>query len=242
MDDQSSTTHSFFYQNFSIDERREYVKTLKSNEDWAQAVLLGDEWANCLTHSFGLILSIIGFIFLIHYPLQENDYWKLLNFSVYGTSLILLYAASSCYHGLPISNLKKVFQTLDHCAIYLLIAGSYTPFTMLALGGIWGWVLFGIVWSFAGVGIILKTFFRHRFKIISMSLYLLMGWLIVIAAEPLVERLHPLGLNWLIAGGIFYTGGVIFYVLDKRRFFHAIWHLFVLTGSVCHYFAILLYL
>lgn len=242
MDNQLSPTHRFSYQNLSIDERMEYVKTLKSDEDWAQASIIGDEWANCLTHSIGLILSLIGFIFLIHYPLQENDHWKLLNFSVYGTSLILLYAASSCYHGLPISKLKRLFQTLDHCAIYLLIAGSYTPFTMLVLGETWGWALFSLAWSLAGVGIILKTFFRHRFKIISTALYLLMGWLIVIAAEPLIERLHPVSLNWLIAGGLFYTTGVIFYVLDKRRFFHAIWHLFVLSGSACHYFAILLYL
>lgn len=230
------------YRNLSIDERKEYLKTLKSDEDWAQAVCLGDEWANCLTHSIGLILSLIGFMFLIHHPLQENDYWRVLNFSVYGVSLTVLYAASSCYHGLPISNSKRLFQILDHCAIYLLIAGSYTPFTMLVLGGTWGWALFSIVWSLAFVGIILKTYFRHRFKILSTSLYLLMGWLIVIAAEPLIENFHEMGLNWLIAGGLFYTTGVIFYVLDKRRFFHAIWHLFVLSGSACHYFAIFFYL
>ncbi len=139
-------------------------------------------------------------------------------------------------------HLKKLFRTIDHCAIYLLIAGSYTPFTLLVLGGVWGWTLFAIVWTLAAIGMCLKTFFRHRFKILSTSLYLFMGWLVVIAAEPLMARFDPSGLSWLLAGGLSYTVGVIFFVLDKRRFYHAIWHVFVLGGSVCHYLAVLLYL
>jgi hemolysin III len=131
---------------------------------------------------------------------------------------------------------------LDHCAIYLLIAGSYTPFTLLLLKESWGWALFNIVWVLAGVGILFKIFFTHRFKILSTLIYLMMGWMVVVAAEPLMSRLPYEGLCWLIMGGLFYTIGVIFFVLDSRRFFHAIWHLFVMGGSVCHYFAILFYL
>ena len=230
------------YHQLSLDERIAHARRLKPEEEWAQALLLGDEWANCLTHSIGLLFSFIGFIFLIKIPFQEENTWKLFNFAIYGLSLILLYAASTCYHSLHHPNLKRIFRTVDHCAIYVLIAGSYTPFTMLLLQDTWGWVLFGIVWSLAGLGILLKIGFRHRFKVFSTTLYLLMGWLIVIAADPLIERLHPTGLYWLLAGGMSYTVGVIFFALDKRRFYHAIWHLFVLGGSACHYLAILFYL
>lgn len=225
-----------------LDKRLMYVKHLRSEEEWAQGILLGDEWANSLTHGIGLILSFIGFIILIATPFQENDHWRLMNFAVYGASLIVLYAASTCYHAIRHPKLKKLFRTIDHCAIYLLIAGSYTPFTMLLLGGTWGWTLFSIVWSLAGLGIFFKIFFRHRFAILSTILYLFMGWLVVIAVEPLIERFHIAGLCWLLAGGLCYTIGVIFYALDKRRFHHAIWHLFVLGGSTCHYLAILFYL
>ncbi|MFI0435208.1 MAG: hemolysin III family protein [Parachlamydiaceae bacterium] len=217
------------------------VKNLHSDEEWAQSLLLGDEWANYLTHGIGFILSLVGLILLIQNPFQENNYWRMLNFSIYGGSLVLLYAASTCYHAVRKPYLKKRFRTLDHCAIYLLIAGSYTPLSLLALGGGWGFTLFVIIWCLAFLGIVFKLFFKHRFKALSTALYLFMGWLIIIAAEPLMERFHPSGLFWLLAGGLSYTIGVIFYLLDKRRFYHAIWHLFVLGGSVCHYLAVLLY-
>jgi hemolysin III len=242
MEGKSLSPLSLSFQDLPPDKRKTYIQTLNSEDEWAQGLLLGDEWANSLTHGIGFVLSCIGFILLIKIPFQEKDHWKLMNFAVYGGSLVLLYAASTFYHALRHPQFKKILRTVDHCAIYLLIAGSYTPFTMLLLADIWGWTLFSIVWSLAGLGILFKIFLKHRFKIFSTSLYLFMGWLVVIAAESLVERLHPNGLYWLLAGGLCYTVGVIFYALDKRRFYHAIWHLFVLAGSICHYLAILLYL
>jgi hemolysin III len=242
MEDHSISALALSYHDLPLEQRLAHVKQLSSDEEWIQGLLLGDEWANCLTHAVGLILSLIGLVLLIEAPFQEQDHWRMMSFAVFGGSLILLYAASTFYHAVKHPKLKKLFRTLDHCAIYLLIAGSYTPFTMLLLGGVWGWVLFGSVWSLAVLGIFFKIFFKHRFKILSTSLYLFMGWLVIIAIEPLLERFHSAGLCWLLAGGLSYTGGVIFYVLDKRRFFHAIWHLFVLVGSVCHYLAVFLYI
>lgn len=225
-----------------LHERLTHVNNLSFEEEWVQGMLLGDEWANSLTHGFGLILSLIGMIILLLTPMQDGDYWKMVNLGVYGFSLILLYAASTLYHIAKDPQFKRFLRTADHCAIYLLIAGSYTPFTMLILGGAWGWTLFTIVWGLAFIGIVFKVFFGHRFKLLSTSIYLFMGWLVVVAAEPLINALHIEGLYWLAAGGLCYTGGVIFYLKDKRRFYHAIWHLFVLAGSACHYIAVLLYI
>lgn len=222
-------------------EREKHLE-FPENEEWARGMILGDEWANSLTHGIGLLLSVIGLVMLVMIPLQEGDHWKLMNFAVYGGSLVLLYTASTLYHAARRPFLKKLFRTLDHCAIYLLIAGSYTPFTLLLLKESWGWALFNIVWSLAGIGIIFKIFFTYRFKILSTLIYLVMGWMVVVAAEPLMSRLPYEGLFWLIMGGLCYTIGVIFFALDSRRFFHAIWHLFVMGGSACHYFAILFYL
>ncbi len=242
MKEELSPELSLSFSDLPHDEQLIRVKNLSSDEEWAQGLLLRDEWANYLTHGMGFILSLIGFILLMETPFQEKDHWRLLNFAVYGGSLILLYAASTFYHAVKRPKLKRLFRTVDHCAIYLLIAGSYTPFTMLVLGGVWGWMLFGTIWSLAALGIFLKIFFQHRFKILSLSLYLFMGWLVVIAIEPLIERLHTQGLYWVLAGGICYSVGVVFYALDKRRFYHAIWHLFVLGGSICHYYAVFFYL
>ncbi|WP_052236425.1 PAQR family membrane homeostasis protein TrhA [Candidatus Protochlamydia amoebophila] len=211
------------------------------NEDylWAQGLILKDEWANYLTHGLGLILSLFGLIFLMIKSFSMEDYWKALNFLIYGSTLVLLYSASTLYHFFKDPSLKKIFRKIDHCAIYLLIAGSYTPFTLIALQGFWGWLLFSIVWILACFGIIIKAFFIQRFKTASTWLYLGMGWLIIIAFEPLFNSVSSKGLYWLFIGGGFYTVGVIFYVLDRIRFFHAIWHLFVMGGSICHFFAIL---
>jgi hemolysin III len=213
-----------------------------SSSGWEQGLLLQDEWANTLTHGIGLFLSFIGLIFLVIAPLSSGDHWKLASVCIYGSTLVFLYFSSTLYHSLKHPDLKQLFQKIDHCAIYFLIAGSYTPFTMIALKGFWGWLLLGIVWSLAFLGILFKTFFIHRFKHISTLIYLAMGWLILIAIEPLINSLSKEGLYWLFGGGLFYTGGVIFYVLDYKRFYHAIWHLFVMGGSACHYFAILFYL
>lgn len=242
MNGHSSITSPISFSDLTREERLIYIKGLSQEEEWARSLILGDEWANSLTHGIGLMLSLIGFILLIMNPFQEGDHWKLIIVGVYGGSLILLYAASTLYHAVQRPKLKKVLRIVDHCAIYLLIAGTYTPFTMLLLDEFWGGILFGTVWSLACLGIIFKIFFSHRFMILSTCIYLFMGWLVIIAAEPLVNSLHINGLYWLIAGGLCYTFGVIFFALDKRRFYHAIWHLFVLGGSVCHYFAVLFYL
>lgn len=235
-------TESLPFHSLSFKERLERVHALPEEEQWAQGLLLGDEWANSLTHGLGLALSIVGLIFLLTTPLAQENSQRLLSFGVYGLSLIALYAASTCYHAVRQPNLKKILRTVDHCAIYTLIAGSYTPFTLLILGEIWGWPLFCIVWSLAFIGVSCKIFFRHKYKVLSTSIYLFMGWLVVIAAEPLIRSFHYEGLCWLLAGGFSYTFGVIFYLKDKKRFYHMIWHLFVLGGSICHYLAILFYI
>lgn len=235
-------SNTLFFQENLFENHLSHLDNLPLEEGWAQGLLLKDEWANSLTHGIGLFLSIIGFIFLLIHPLQEGHHWRSLTFGIYGLSLILLYAASTFYHTIKNPKLKKTFRTIDHCAIYLMIAGSYTPVTLLLLQGVWGWTLFALIWALTFIGIIFKIFFKHRFPLFSVALYLGMGWLVVIAIKPLINHFHYEGLCWLIAGGLCYTSGIFFYLLDTRRFYHAIWHLFVLGGSTCHYFAIFLYL
>lgn len=213
----------------------------KEVEDIEYHWALGDEWANALTHGLGLFLSLIGFFFLIQIPLNNNDHWKLFSFTIYGMSLIILYGASTLYHSFRNKRLKYLFRLIDHCAIYLLIAGSYTPFMLISLKGPWGWTLFTIVWLLAILGIIFKLFFIGRFNRISTAFYLLMGWLAVIAIEPLINNLPLEALYWILAGGLCYTAGVIFFALDRFPFYHAVWHLFVLGGSACHYLAVCFY-
>ena len=218
------------------------TRRLPAEQEWQQGLLLKDEWANCLTHALGLLLSLIGFAVLIMAPLESGDHWKCLNYAIYGGSMVSMYAASTIYHYLHHPSLKQYFRLLDHCAIYVFIAGTYTPFALLALQGAWGWTIFSFIWGLTGLGIFLKTYFGYRFQRLSTGLYLLMGWLIVAAIEPLMAQLPSEGLYLLLAGGVFYTVGVVFFLLDFRRFFHAIWHLFTLGGTLCHYLAILLYL
>lgn len=229
-------------ENLSSHDRMVDVKSLSYEEEWAQALILGDEWANSITHGVGLLLSCIGLVILLMVSLESENFWKMVSFGVYGASLVLLYAASTLYHSSKKPVLKKLFRTLDHCAIYLLIAGTYTPITILVLDESWGMTLFSVVWGLAAMGMFYKIAFKNRFKAFSTSIYLLMGWLIIIAAEPFMNSFPYEGICWIAAGGASYTGGVIFYVMDKRRFFHAIWHLFVMGGSLCHYLAILLYI
>lgn len=198
--------------------------------------------ANSLTHGLGLILSVFGLLALIIVAqAQGDDLWKIGALSLYGSSLVILYGASTLYHSFRTERLKKIFRTIDHCAIYLLIAGSYTPFTLISLQGAWGMSLFAIVWALALFGILLKVFFPGRFTLLSIVLYLAMGWLVVIAAEPMVEAISHQGILWVAGGGLFYTAGVIFYARTNLRFHHAIWHLFVLGGSLCHFFAVFFY-
>jgi hemolysin III len=170
-----------------------------------------------------------------------GDAWRVVSFSVYGTTLVLLYLASTLYHSCRSMRLKRFFKGLDHAAIFLLIAGTYTPFTLVTLRGPWGWTLFGLIWGFAVAGIVFETMFLGRFKRLVVVFYVAMGWLVVIAVGPLIDAFPIGGLWWLISGGLSYTFGVIFYVWKRLPFNHAIWHLFVLGGSVCHFVAIVQY-
>lgn len=201
------------------------------------------EAANSLTHGAGLLASLIALpVLLLAVTSDNGDGWHLTGSIVYGVSLILLYGASAFYHALPDGPRKHTFRVLDHSAIYLLIAGTYTPFMLGALRGPWGWTMLAIVWSLAVIGIVGKCTLGFRFPWLSTALYLGMGWLIVIALPAMRQFVPPAGLAWLLAGGLCYTGGVFFYVRDRRwRYGHALWHLCVLGGSVCHYVAVFAY-
>lgn len=201
---------------------------------------LGEEIANSITHGAGLVLSLIALPVLVIATTARGDAWRVSAACVYGVTLILLYASSTLYHALPGARLKAVLRRCDHAAIYLLIAGTYTPFLLGPLRGAWGWSLLAVIWTLAVAGVVLKSVFGVRLPHLSTVLYVAMGWLVVIAAVPLVRSLPWSGLAWLMAGGLLYTGGVAFYVLDGRmRYAHAIWHLFVLAGSVAHFCAVL---
>lgn len=196
---------------------------------------------NSLSHLVGAAAALAGTVFLILAAVRQGDPWKMVSFSIYGASLILLYLFSTLYHSLPRRG-KAVFRKLDHLAIYLLIAGTYTPFTLVTLRGPWGWSIFGIVWGLALSGIVLESLGPGGRRIAPVVIYLVMGWLIVMALNPLMAGLTPAGGVWLMVGGLFYTGGVIFYALDKRvRHAHGIWHLFVIAGSLCHFVTIYCY-
>jgi hemolysin III len=203
---------------------------------------LGEEIANSVTHGVGLLLSVAALAFLVVVAAATGDPWRVTAASVYGATLVLLYATSTLYHALPGARVKAVFQRLDHAAIYLLIAGTYTPFVLGPLRGGWGWSLFGVVWALAVLGIVLKSVFGIRLAVLSTAVYLAMGWLVVIAAGPLAAHVPAGGVRWLAAGGVFYTLGVVFFAWDSRvRYSHAVWHLFVLAGSAAHFLAVAQY-
>jgi len=202
---------------------------------------LGEEIAHALTHGVGLLLSIGGLMVLVAFSALYGDAWHITSTSIYGVTLILLYAASTLYHGIPHARAKQVLQRLDHAAIFLLIAGTYTPFTLVSLRGAWGWTLFGLVWGIAIAGMVLELVCQKRYERLSLGLYLGLGWLILIAIKPMLMSVETGGLLLLLAGGLCYSLGVIFYVWERLAYHHAIWHLFVLTGSVLHFFSVLLY-
>lgn len=198
---------------------------------------------NTLTHLIGATLALAAIVVLVVLASLKGDPWKIVSFSVYGFSLFTLYLVSTLYHGLR-GDAKQVFFVLDHQAIYLLIAGTYTPFTLVTLEGTWGWSLFGTIWSIAVLGCVLDALpaIRKRKRILPVIIYILMGWLVVIALNPLLQELPEAGFNWLLYGGLFYTGGIVFYALSSKFVYaHGIWHLFVLAGSISHYVAILFY-
>ncbi|MFL1403843.1 hemolysin III family protein [Marinobacter sp. M1N3S26] len=199
-----------------------------------------EEWLNSATHGIGAVLSVIGTAALIIAAGQLGDAWKVVSFSIFGATLILLYVASAFYHGSRNPKLRSTFKTLDHCAIFLLIAGTYTPFLLVNMRGTMGWTFFSIIWSLAVTGVVLKMIFKHRFRLVRVGIYLAMGWLIVFASTDLINNLSETGLRLIIAGGLAYTIGVIFYLMDRIPYMHAVWHLFVIGGSACHFSAVYL--
>ena len=197
---------------------------------------------NGISHLVGAALALAGLVVLVVYASLQGDPWKIVSFSIYGASLFLLYTLSTLYHSLR-GRAKQIFRKLDHVAIYLLIAGTYTPFTLVTLRGSWGWTLFVTIWVLAIVGIIVDSRHKEGSRAIQMVIYLLMGWLILFAMYPLVQALPTGGVALLVLGGVFYTSGIIFYALDgKMKHAHGIWHLFVLAGSISHYLAVLFYI
>jgi hemolysin III len=198
-----------------------------------------EEIANAITHGIGLLLSIAGFVVLLVLAALRGTAWHIVACSIYGATLICLYTASTLYHAVISPRVKRALRIFDHSAIYLLIAGTYTPFLLVSLRGPWGWSLFGVIWGLALVGVLFKFWFVERFAILSTAVYIAMGWLVVIAAKPVITHLPLTAIIWLLAGGLAYTGGVIFFAAKRIPYSHAIWHLFVLAGSICHYFAVL---
>jgi len=196
---------------------------------------------NSISHLVGAGLAVLGAVLLVVTAARLGDPWKIVSFSIYGAMLVALYVASTLYHSVR-GRAKAILQKFDHCSIYLLIAGSYTPFALVSLRGPWGWSLLGAVWTLAVVGILQEIWFAKGARVLSLVIYLLMGWLALVAVLPLWEALTPRGFAWLAAGGMLYTVGIIFYVADQRiRHGHGVWHLFVLGGSSCHFFTVLFF-
>lgn len=201
---------------------------------------LGEEIFNSVSHGAGSLLSIAGTIILIIFSAIYANTWAVVSSCIYGASLIILYTMSTLYHAITNEKAKKFFRIMDHNTIFFLIAGTYTPLTLFCLNGWLGWTLFGIVWGAAIIGIVLNSIDLERFRKPSVVCYILMGWVIILAIKPLMESIPQISLIFLLTGGVFYTVGVIFYAIKKIKYFHSIWHLFTIAGSIFHYFSILL--
>ncbi|HKV40633.1 MAG TPA: hemolysin III family protein [Blastocatellia bacterium] len=199
-----------------------------------------EEVVNSITHGVGLVLSVVGFTVLVILCVMHGTRWQMVGCSIYGASLVSLYTASTLYHSLKSPRAKRVLKVLDHAAIYLLIAGTYTPFTLISLRGHWGWTLFGLVWGLSLIGVVFKCFYAHRFQIVSTLVYVAMGWLGLFAIKPLLLFVQTGAVLWLLAGGLLYTAGLFFFAQPKLRYAHGIWHVFVLAGSTCHFIAVVL--
>ena len=202
---------------------------------------LGEEIANSVSHGIGLLAALAAFPILVNTALHRGDLAGIVGATVFAITMVLLYFASTLFHALPPNRAKRVFQILDHSAIYLLIAGTYTPFTLGVLRGVWGWTLFGLVWGLAVVGTVFKAFGGVRYTTFSTWVYLAMGWLVLIAIEPVWTLVPTWGLFWLVSGGIAYTAGTVFFMAERIRYFHFVWHLFVVLGTTCHFVAVLRY-
>ena len=204
--------------------------------------MIKSERFNSISHLVGAVLALAGAVVLVVVASRGGDTRRIVSFSIYGATLFLLYLISTLYHGLPTGRAKHVFRVLDHQAIYLLIAGSYTPFTLVTLDGIVGWWLFGAIWGMAVLGLVLDALPRRGVRVLPFIIYFVMGWLIVLAINPLLAALPRTGFIWLLTGGLLYTSGIVFFALDRRYpWMHGVWHLFVLAGSISHYVAILVY-
>ncbi len=201
----------------------------------------GEEIANSVSHGIGLIGALAVTPILIVVASQHGGATRIVAASVFGATMILMYLMSTLYHALPEGRAKSIFHMLDHCAIYVLIAGTYTPFALVVLGGGWGWSIFGVVWGLAVAGIVFKIVGRMRYPVLSTTIYVVMGWLVIIAIKPLWQQMPLSGVIWLCAGGMAYTLGVTFYAAKGIRYHHLVWHLFVLTGTACHFIAVLKY-
>jgi hemolysin III len=199
---------------------------------------LAEDITNSITHGIGAAFSVAGLTALVVLATLKGDPWRIVAFSIYGGTLVALYIASTLYHGISVERVRRVFRRLDHGAIYLLIAGTYTPFALVVFHGAWAWFLFITIWVLAAFGVALKAFFTGRFEALSIVLYVGMGWLGVVALKPALAAMPVTGLLWMLAGGLFYTGGLIFYAWDRLPFNHSIWHLCVIAGSVTHFIAI----
>lgn len=200
---------------------------------------LGEEIANAITHGTGVGLSVAALVILVVFAAKQSDAWKVVAFSIYGATMIMLYLSSTLYHSFPQPRVKRFFRILDHSSIFLLIAGTYTPVTIGTMRGGWGWTLFGIIWGLTILGVNLSVFAMGKLKYLSLAVYILMGWMIVIAVKPLLLHVSHSFLMWMLIGGLAYTLGVIFYVARRIPYHHSVWHLFVLGGSICHFFAML---
>ena len=202
---------------------------------------VGEEIFNSVSHGVGAVLSIAALVLLVVFAVLYSDGYGLAGAIIYGISRILLYTMSMVYHIVQNKTAKKVLRIFDHCSIFILIAGTYTPYLLVTLRGVLGWVIFGIIWGVTLIGVILNAISLEKFKKLSLICYIAMGWGVVLSIKPMAQNLALGGIVLLVVGGVVYTAGVVFYVLKKYRYMHSVWHLFVLAGSVCHYFSILLY-
>jgi hemolysin III len=200
-----------------------------------------EERLNRISHGLGVLLSLLATVMLMLDSVATSDPWRIVSCAVFSASLLIFYLSSTLYHTVQSDRLRYLFRILDHATIFVLIAGSYTPFTLVTLRGPWGWSLFGIVWGLAVAGVVLKVFMTHRLKILGPVIYICMGWLMIVAVNPLLAALPGAGFYWVLAGGIIYTAGVLVYAIKQIPYNHAIWHLFVLTGSFCHVHAVYWY-
>jgi hemolysin III len=206
-----------------------------------QAYGQGEEIANSVTHGIGLLLAIIALVVMLYFAGTYGNSWHLVSCSIFGVTLIFAYTTSTLYHSIPQAGPKRILRIFDHAAIYLLIAGTYTPFALISLHGPWGWSLLGTTWGLALTGVLGKIFIPKKLAGFSTLLYIAMGWVVIVAIRPMLANVEPGGLILLLAGGLAYTGGVIFYAWERMPYNHMVWHLFVMAGSTLHFFAILFY-